>query len=116
MTRLQKKCLIAVAGTHLLVIVAVLCSGFIRPTPTPDTSQILDVIPANLVDAALNSGAKRAPTPPPAPMAPPTPPAPAPTPVVQPPPPPTPPAPTPKPTILDQVVKMFKSENPPPED
>ena len=27
MNRLQKKCLIAAAGTHLLVVVAVLCSG-----------------------------------------------------------------------------------------
>lgn len=67
MTRLQKKCLIAVAGTHLLVVVAILCSGFIRPTPKPDNSTLLDVIPANLVDAALNSGVKNAQPPPPTP-------------------------------------------------
>jgi TonB family protein len=120
MTRLQKKCLIAAVGTHLLVIVAVLCSGFIRPKPPVDNSTVLDVIPPNLVDAALNSGAKNAPTPP-ATIVPPTPPAPAPTPtpVVQPPPtpaPPPPPTPTPKPSILDQVVKMFKQETPPPDD
>ncbi len=36
---------------HLLVVVAILCSGFIRPTPKQDDTTLLDVIPANLVDA-----------------------------------------------------------------
>ena len=118
MTRLQKKCLIAVAGTHLLVIVAILCSGFIRPAPPTDNTTVLDVIPAILVEDALAKGVKNAQTPPPTPMVTPTPPAPAPTPVVQPPPTPTPtpPAPTPAPTIMERVVKMFKSETPPPQD
>ena len=44
MNRLQKKCLIAVAGTHLLLVVALLCSGFIRPKPKVDDSLVLDVI------------------------------------------------------------------------
>ncbi len=67
MNRLQKKCLIAAAGTHLLVVVAVLCSGFIASKPKADDSQVLDVIPANLIDAAFNSGVKGAKPPPPAP-------------------------------------------------
>jgi TonB family protein len=68
MNRLQKKCLIAAAGTHLLVVVAVLCSGFITSKPKPDDSQVLDVIPANLIDAAFNSGVKGAQPPPPTPI------------------------------------------------
>ena len=68
MTRLQKKCLIAVAGTHLLVVVTLLCSGFITSKPTPDDTQVLDVIPANLIDAALSSGIKGAVAPPPTPI------------------------------------------------
>ena len=108
MTRLQKKCLIAVAGTHLLVIVAVLCSGFIRPRPPTDNTQVLDVIPDILVETALNNGVRGAQPPPPTPMVTPTPPAPTPTPIVQPPPTPTPPAPAPKQeTIMDKVEQMF---------
>src|SRR5450631_2201002 len=80
MTRLQKKCLIAAAGTHLLVVVAVLCSGFITSKPKPDDSQVLDVIPANLIDAAFNSGVKGAQPPPPAPIVKPPEPQPQPTP------------------------------------
>ena len=51
MTRLQKKCLIAAAGTHLLVVVVVLCSGFITSKPKVDDTQVLDVIPANVIEA-----------------------------------------------------------------
>jgi TonB family protein len=67
MNRLQKKCLVAAAGTHLLIVVAVLCSGFITSKPKVDDSQVLDVIPPNLIDAAFNSGVKGAKPPPPAP-------------------------------------------------
>ena len=70
MTRLQRKCLIAVTGTHLLLVVALLCSGFIQPKPKPDNTQLLDVIPARAVDAALQSGVRDAKPPPPAPPAP----------------------------------------------
>ncbi len=110
MTRLQKKCLIAAAGTHLLVVVAIHCSGFIRPTPKQDDTTLLDVIPANLVDAALNSGVKNAQPPAPAPPQPPQPP----TPQVQQPT-PTPPTPTPpKPqTLVEKVEKTFTPEKPP---
>jgi TonB family protein len=68
MNRLQKKCLIAAAGTHLLIVVVVLCSGFITSKPKVDDSQVLDVIPENLVDAAVNSGVKGAKPPPPTPI------------------------------------------------
>ena len=68
MNRLQKKCLIAVAGTHLLLVVLLLCSGFIRPKSKPDETQVLDVIPAKLIDAEFNSGVKSAQLPPPTPI------------------------------------------------
>jgi len=73
MNRLQKKCLIAAAGTHLLLVVTLLCSGFITSKPKPDDSQVLDVIPANLIDVAFNSGVKGAQPPPPTPIVPPQP-------------------------------------------
>lgn len=65
MNRLQKKCLIATAGTHLLVVVLLFCSGFVTSKPKLDDTQLLDVIPANVIDAAFNSGVKNAPKPPP---------------------------------------------------
>ncbi len=68
MNRLQKKCLIAVAGTHLLLVVLLLCSGFIRPQPKADDSQLLTVIPANIIAAALSSGVRNAQPPPPQPI------------------------------------------------
>jgi TonB family protein len=86
MNRLQKKCFIATAGFHLLLLlILVFGSAFFTPRPKPDDSQVLDVIPANLIDAAFNSGVKGAQAPPPTPI-PPTP-----KPVV------TPPAPQPEP-------------------
>ena len=84
MNRLQKKCLIAAAGTHFLVVIVILCSGFIRPTPKPDTTPFLDMIPTKAVDALLSSGKADAPPPPPAPpqrLPDPLPPTPAPPPV-----------------------------------
>jgi periplasmic protein TonB len=67
MNRLQKKCLIAVAGTHLLALVALLCSGFFIPSPKPDNSQVLNMIPAKLIDQAFSSGVRVAQPPPPVP-------------------------------------------------
>ena len=99
MTRLLKKCLIAAAGTHLLLVVVLLCSGFVRSRPKPDDTQVLDVIPAKLIDAAFSSGVKNAQPPPPAPPTPPTP-------QVQQPPPPTPDPPK-------QIVKPPESVKPP---
>jgi TonB family protein len=73
MNRLQKKCLIATAGSHLLLIVALLCSGFIKSTPKADNVPLLDVIPENVVEAALNSGVRNPSKPPPEPVKPPAP-------------------------------------------
>src|SRR5665213_1792884 len=84
MNRLQKKCLIAVAGTHLFLIVLLFCSGFIRPAPKADDVQFLDVIPATAIDAAFKSGMKGA-QPPPTPV-------------------------TPVPTFVQKVEHLFKPE------
>ena len=82
MNPLQKKCVLATAGFHLLLLVILfLGPGFFNRQTPPDTLPTLKIIPANAVDAALNSGSTAA-TP-----APPTPPPP--TPVVTPPPEPT---------------------------
>jgi len=102
MNRLQKKCVIATAGFHLLLLlVLVFGSAFFQPRPKPDDTQLLNVIPANLIDAAFSSGVRNA-TPP------------APTPIVTPPPQPAPPIsvvqPTPTPTLMDRVEKYFKPE------
>jgi len=106
MNRLQKKCILATAGIHLLLLVILLVGpAFFEPRPKPDDSQVLDVIPANLIDAQFSSGVRNAQPP-------------APTPVVTPPPPqPTPPAPqpvVPTPTLAERLEKMFKSEPPKP--
>jgi len=117
MTRLQKKCLIAAAGTHLLLVVVVLCSGFIKPRPTPDSSDVLTVIPANLVDALVKSGVRGAQPPPPTPIVQP------PTPAPQPPPPqpqPEPPKPEvqppepPKPEIQPEDLRPVELPEPKP--
>jgi TonB family protein len=110
MNRLQKKCLIAAIGTHLLVVVAVLCSGFITSKPKPDDTQVLDVIPASLIDAAFNSGVKGAQPPPPAPVVTPQPQPPAPQPVVAPQPQPEPPKPVVKPEPVKPQPEPVKPE------
>ena len=107
MNRLQKKCVIATAGFHLLLLVILFVGPAFFNAKPKDDSQVLDVIPANLVDAALNSGVKGA-TPPP--LAPPVTPQP-PTPPV--PPPPVQPPPTPEPTFAEQVKKFFTPQPPP---
>jgi TonB family protein len=94
MNRLQKKCVIATAGFHLLLLVILFVGpAFFNPKPKADDSQVLDVIPANLIDAAFNSGVKNA-----------TPPAPAP--VVAPQPTPS----APPPTLMQKVEKLFAPE------
>jgi TonB family protein len=107
MNRLQKKCAIATAGIHLLLLtILIVGPAFFKPQPKPDDTQLLDVIPANLIDAAFNSGVRNAAPP-------------APTPVVVPPPQPAPPTPqppapkpvvTPPPTLVERVEKYFKPE------
>jgi len=86
MNRLQKKCVVATVGVHLLLLtILIVGPAFFAPKPKADDLQVLDVIPANLVDAAFNSGVANAAPPPPEPVAPPQPPPPVP--VVTPPPP-----------------------------
>jgi TonB family protein len=108
MNRLQKKCVIATAGIHLLLLlILVFGSAFFSSRPKPDDTQLLNVIPANLIDAAFNSGVRNAQPPPPAPVV--TPPAPTPipsTPVVTPPTPPK--VVTPEP--IKEIVKALTPE------
>ena len=107
MNRLQKKCVIATAGIHLLLLVLlVFGSAFFNPQPKPDNTQVLDFISPNVIDALSSSGRKDATPPPPAPAivtppqpAPPAPPQPAPKPAV-----------TPPPTLVDKVENFFKPE------
>jgi TonB family protein len=117
MNRLQKKCLIATAGFHLLLLVILFVGpAFYNSKPKVDDSQVLDVIPANLIDAAFNSGVKGAQPPPPTPIVTPPQPQPAPTPpapkqIVQPV-----PALAPQPTLTERLEKLFTpaSVNPTP--
>ena len=113
MNRLQKKCVIATAGIHLLLLlILVFGSAFFSPRPKPDDTQLLDVIPANLIDAAFNSGVRNATPPAPAPVVTPPPQPAPPTPAVQPAPPPPAPKPvvTPPPTITERLEKIFTPE------
>ncbi|MEJ0088239.1 MAG: TonB family protein [Limisphaerales bacterium] len=87
MNRLQKKCIIATAGFHLLLLVILFVGpAFFWEREKQDDTQTLEMIPANLVDAAT-TGIQGAQPPPPAPVVvtpsqpTPTPPAPVPTPV-----------------------------------
>jgi protein TonB len=98
MNRLQKKCVMATAGVHLLLLVILFVGpAFFYSRPKADDLQVLDVIPAHLIDAAFNSGVANAQPPPPAPVAPPQPPPPMP--VV------TPPAPAPEKIVKAEPVK-----------
>ena len=112
MNRLQKKCVIATAGFHLLLLVILFVGpAFFWAREKPDDSPVLDMIPANLVDAA-STGVRSAQPPPPSPApmvapAPPTPTPPEPKPVVQ-------PAPAPTPTLVNKVEKFFTPEPPKP--
>ncbi len=106
MNRLQKKCVIGTVGIHLLLLtILIVGPAFFNPQPKTEDVQVLDVIPANLVDAAVSSGVRNAQPPPPTPNRPPQPPQPQftpPTPkIVQP------PAPTSTPTFLQKVERIF---------
>jgi len=68
-------------GVHLLLgVILVVGPAFFYSKPKADDLQVLDVIPANLIDAAFNSGVANAAPLPPAPVT--LPPPPPPTPVV----------------------------------
>ena len=102
MNRLQKKCVIGTAGFHLLLLVILFFgSAFFWAKEKPDDTPVLDMIPANLIDAA-STGVRNAQPPPPAPVV--TPPQPAPTPPAPTPPPVvTPPTPAPPPQKVEPV-------------
>jgi TonB family protein len=112
MNRLQKKCLIATAGFHLLLILAlVFGSAFFTERDKPDETQTLTVIPANLIDAAFSSGVKGAQPPPPTPVVTPPEPQPKPQPTPEPPQPkPVVTPPKPEPTFIKRVENIFKPE------
>jgi TonB family protein len=111
MNRLQKKCVIGTVGIHLLLLVILIVGpAFFNREPKTDNTQILDVIPSTLVDAAVNSGVQNAQPPAPTPVVIPKPvqplqSIPLPPKIVTPPPTPT---PTPTPSLLDRVEKYFK--------
>jgi TonB family protein len=97
MNRLQKKCLIATAGFHLLLLVILLVGpGFFTAKPKMDDTQVLEVIPANLIDAAFSSGVKAAQPPPPTSIVKPPEPQPQPQPTPEP----------PKPVVKPEPVKQ----------
>ena len=123
MNRLQKKCLIATAGFHLLLLLILIVGpGFFRETPKPDDTPLLDVIPGITIEEKLTSGVKSAQPPPPAPpVITPPPPIIHPQPQVQPqptPPPPTPAPVTPAPSLVEKMENFFKAEpvTPAPDD
>ena len=111
MNRLQKKCVIATAGFHLLLLtILIVGPAFFNPQPKPDTTKPVEVIPANLVDIALNSGIRTATPPPPAPIITPPPQPTPPTPTIQPPPPVPKPVVPPPPTLTERIEKLFTPE------
>lgn len=88
MNRLQKKCLVASVGTHLLLVVILFVGPALSSRGKLDDLPVLDFVPAKLIDAPFyGGGTPNAKPPPPAPPAPPAP-APPPPPALQ-----TPPAP-----------------------
>ncbi|HEX5400023.1 MAG TPA: TonB family protein [Verrucomicrobiae bacterium] len=112
MNRLQRKCVIATAGIHLLLLtILIVGPAFYNPKSKTEESHVLDMISPNVIDAALNSGVRDA-TPPasaPAVTLPPPQPAP-PTPVVHPTPPPPKPEPVVTPTPAPKVEKTSRPE------
>jgi TonB family protein len=109
MNRLQKKCVIVTAGVHLLLLLILIVGpAFFSPKPKEDDLQVLDVIPANLIDAPFNSGVANAQPPPPVPAV--TPPVPVP--VVTPPEPVPPKVEPPKPVIKDPEKALTPTEKP----
>jgi len=111
MNRLQKKCVIATAGFHLLLLVILFVGPafFNEKQKKADDSKVLDLIPADAIESAINNGSQRATPPPPAQIV-----TPPPQPVPPVPPPVVPPAPVPKLTMVERVEKFFKPEPPKP--
>jgi TonB family protein len=66
MNPLQKRCVLATASCHLLLLlILVLGPGFFRQAPPPVDLPILKVIPLKAIDAALSSGSAHVTPPPP---------------------------------------------------
>lgn len=105
MNRLQKKCVMATTGFHLLLLVILFVGpAFFWSREKPDTTPVLDMIPANVVDSASTGVQNAQPPPAPAPVVtPPQPTPPEPKPVIQ-------PAPTPQPSLLTKLEKAFTPE------
>lgn len=118
MNRLQKKCLIATAGLHLLLVLTVVFGagfmGLFKKERKPEETHILTAIPANLIDKAMESGVAGAQPPPPAPPQPPQPKPEPPQPRPEPPQ-PKPEPPQPKPTLTESIKKFFTPEPPKPQ-
>jgi protein TonB len=110
MNRLQKKCVIATASFHLLMLVILFVGpAFFWSREKPE-SPVADLISPDAIESVINNGSQHATPPPPAPIVtpPPQPAPPVPQPVV------VAPAPVPKPTIVDRVEKFFTPEPPKP--
>lgn len=103
MNRLQKKCLIASAGLHLLLLVIILVGpAFLFSRNPADEMPVLDFVPARLVDALVSGGGNPNVRLPPPTFAPPA---------------PAPPAvkPEPTPPRVEPKTEPRKVEPPPPE-
>src|SRR5476651_2633011 len=102
MNRLQKKCVIATAGFHLLLLVILFVGpAFFNEKPKVDDSPVLNFVSPDTIESALNNGSQHATPPPPAPIVPPPPAPPVPQPVV-------PPPPVPQHTIAERLENFFK--------
>ncbi|HTJ00806.1 MAG TPA: TonB family protein [Dongiaceae bacterium] len=101
MNRLQKKCVIAAGGMHLLLLLILLIGpGFLTaPDQAQDNLPLIDVIPLTAVDEAISGGGNPNVTQPPPP---------APQPI-------TPPAPAPQPPPQVQPQPQPKPVEPPPQ-
>ena len=110
MNRLQKKCVLAAAGFHLLLLVILFVGpAFFWAREKADDAPVLDMIPANLVDSVSTGVRGEAPPPPPAPSVTPpqpAPPVPTPAPVV------APPRPTPTPENVEPAKPVEKTVEP----
>jgi len=89
MDRLQKKCVFAATGFHLLLLLILLVGpAFVASRSQPDNLPVLDYVPLKTVDALMSGGGNPNAKPPPAPLEKPLPAPPAPVAKPAPPPPP----------------------------
>jgi len=116
MNRTQKKCVIAAAGMHLLLVVILIVGpAFLSSSSKQDNLDVINFIPANLIDKPFSGGGEKNPTP--AATVPPAPQQATVTPTPQPKVDVTPPAPVPKPTEqpkIDQPVAQKDVPKPTP--